>query len=236
MSEKGPAPTVDAGLSPDGGKARLHRAGDFALRDSGTALSDLSRRRRFVRFMKFILPMVALGTVAAVIAWPQLSKKHTMLAISFSDVAGDGAALVMNNPRYRGADSNGRPYVVTADRAIQDSEDSKQVTLDRVHGDISMEGGEWWSLTADTGVYHSGRQILDLFGNIAVFGDRGYEMHGRTAEVNLETKVISSDEKVWGQSALGTIRANGMRVLEKGRVVVFINGVNTTVFPRGQRG
>ena len=218
------------------GSPKSHRSADFIPRDARQVLSALPRRRGFVRFMKFILPLLALGTVAAVIAWPQLSKRRLAIPLTFSDVDSVNAALVMNNPRYRGSDTNGQPYVVTADRAIQDPNDDKQVTLDRVQADITMSNGEWWSLTADTGLYNGNASLLDLYGNINVYGDRGNEMHGHSAEVNLQTKVISSDDKVWGQAEFGTIHANGLRVYDRGRVIVFINGVKTKVFPREKRG
>ena len=215
---------------------KQHRSAEFAPRDATQVLSALPRRRGFVHFMKFILPLLALGTVAAVVAWPQLSKRRLAIPLTFSDVETANAALVMNNPRYRGTDTDGLPYVVTADRAIQDPKDDKQVTLDRVQADITMVSGEWWSLTADTGLYNGNAQMLDLYGNINVYGDRGNEMHGHSAEINLETKVISSDDKVWGQAEFGTIHANGLRVYDRGRVIVFIHGVKTKVFPREQRG
>lgn len=212
-----------------------HRAANFAPRDAGPVLSQLPRRRGFVRFMKFILPLLALSTVVIVFAWPQLSNRKT-ISLTFSDVETANAALVMNNPKYRGADASGQPYIVTADRAIQDANDDKQVTLDRVQADITMNSGEWWSLTSDTGLYNGAAQLLNLYGNINVYGNRGSEMHGHTAEIDLKTKVISSDDKVWGQSGLGSIRANGMRIYDKGRVIVFINGVKTTIMPQEKRG
>lgn len=215
---------------------RARVAAEFAPRDAGVAVAKLLRRRRFVHFMKFVLPLFALGTVAAVIAWPQLAKRHAMLPLSFSDVESANAALVMNNPRYRGTDAKSQPYLVTADRAVQDPEDDQQVTLDSVRADLSANDGSWWSLTANTGLYHGGRRLLHLFGDVTVFGDNGYEMHGTTAEIDLATSQLSSDDKVWGQSGVGLIRANGLRVYEKGRVIVFINGVNTTIHPRQQRG
>jgi lipopolysaccharide export system protein LptC len=216
------------------GSPKSRRGAQFAPRDAGHVLSALPRRRGFVRFMKFILPMIALATVVTVIAWPQMAKKRMAIPLTFSDVETANAALVMNNPRYRGTDTNGQPYVVTADRAIQDPNDDKQVTLDRVQADITMTNGEWWSLNSDTGLYNGTSQILDLFGNINVYGDRGTEMHGHSAEINLQTKVISSDEKVWGQASFGTINANGLRVYDRGRVIVFINGVKTKVLPQKQ--
>lgn len=217
-------------------EARERNTG-FRQRDTGSVLAQIPRRRRFVRFMKFILPAIALATVTVVFAWPQLfSKRQNLLSLSLTAVDSENAALVMNNPRYRGADSNGQPYMVTADRAIQDPQDDKQVTLDRVQADLTMSNGQWWSLTSDTGIYNGNSQLLNLFGNISVFGDQGYEMHGNSAEVDMKTKVISSDDKVWGQTGMGTVNANGLRIYDNGRVVVFINGVKTKIFAQEKRG
>jgi lipopolysaccharide export system protein LptC len=224
-----------AGMDNRPTEGRAHRAAEFAPRNSGDVLTTLSRRRRYVQFMKFVLPMLAVAIVAAVLVWPQLGKRVNFLPLNFTDVDSSNAALVMKNPRYRGVDASNQPYIVTADRAIQDPQDDKLVTMDNVKADLTMNDGGWWSLNADTGYYDGKQQLLNLYGNVAVFGDKGYEMHGLSAEINLDTKVLSSDDKVWGQSGLGTIKANGLRVYDKGRVIHFINGVNTTIFPRQQR-
>ncbi|HEX6958283.1 MAG TPA: LPS export ABC transporter periplasmic protein LptC [Ferrovibrio sp.] len=216
--------------------SRHRRVTEFAPRNSEMALTTLTKRRRYVHFMKFVLPLLALGTVAVLVAWPQLAKRHVALPLTFSEVDTAEAALVMNNPRYRGTDAKDQPYVVTADRAIQDPQDKQQVTMDNVQADLTMNNGAWWSLTADTGLYHGGTKLLNLFGNINVYGDNGYQMHGTSAEVNLNTDELASDEKVWGQSDLGMIRANGLRIRDKGRVIIFINGVNTTILPGKKRG
>src|SRR3546814_4787890 len=64
-------------------------------------------------------------------------------------------------------------------------------------------------ISSDTGYYDGRKRLLNLYGNIAVFSNNGYEMHGLSAEINLDTKLLSSDEKVWGHSSLGAINANG---------------------------
>jgi lipopolysaccharide export system protein LptC len=214
---------------------RRHLGDDFAPRVTEPKAKPGSRRR-FVRFMKFVLPVGAMALVGLIAAWPQLMKRDAGFRLSFSSVDSQEMALVMNNPRFRGSDSSGQPYVVTADRAIQDPNDAKQVTLDKVAADITLNNGGWLSLTANTGVYNNNSRLLTLHGDINVFSDRGYEFHGITAEIDLMTGVMASDDKVWGHASLGSIRANGMRVYDKGKAIVFINGVKTTLYPRGAAG
>jgi len=193
-------------------------------------------RRRFVRFMKFVLPMLAVALVAVIAAWPQWMRRDKGFQLTFSNVAVDDMALVMNNPRYRGMDGKGQPYVVTGERATQNPDNTKLVTIDKVAADITLEGGAWYSLSAQTGYYDGDARLMQLHGDINVYSDRGYEFHAVSAEIDLNTSVLSSDEKVWGQTSLGTIRANGMRVYDKGRTIVFINGVKTRLNPRHSAG
>ncbi|WP_428247722.1 LPS export ABC transporter periplasmic protein LptC [Ferrovibrio sp.] len=207
---------------------------DFAPRSGqGIAGQVVQRRRGFVRFMKFVLPVGAVALVGLIAAWPQLTKRDTGFRLAFSSIETQEMALVMNNPRFRGNDSNGQPYIVTADRAMQDPNDSKLVTLDKISADITLNDGAWISLTSNTGVYNNTARMLTLHGDINVYSDRGYEFHGINAEIDLNTGVLASDDKVWGHASLGSIRANGMRVYDRGKTIVFINGVKTTLNPRG---
>lgn len=224
-----------AGMDDNTTPGRGQRSHGYAPRRSEDLAGSLSRRRRYVQFMKFVLPLLAIVIVAAVLVWPQLAKRANLLPLNFTDVDSASSALVMKNPRYRGVDAKNQPYVVTADRAIQDPQDDQLVTMDNVQADLTMNNGGWWSLTANTGYYDGKKRLLDLYGNLQAFSDKGYEMHGLSAEVNLDTKVVSSDEKVWGHTDMGAIKANGMRIYDKGRVIHFLNGVNTTIFPREQR-
>lgn len=206
----------------------------YAPRGSGEAKPP--RRRRFVQFMKFVLPLLAVVLVGVMLAWPRLTGRDGGFKISFSSVSTQEMALVMNNPKFRGSDAKGQPYVVTADRAIQDSTDSKQVTLDRITADMLLQDGGWVSLTANSGLYHDVAKLLTLHGDVSVFGDRGFEFHGNVVEVDLNTSIVASDDKVWGHNAMGQIRANGLRVYDKGQRIVFINGVKTTLLPRRRAG
>lgn len=243
MTSAAPPPPPDQpDTAPPQGDAQPGRLGssrlaaDFVPRAAQGGAGQLGSRRGFVRFMKFVLPVGAVALVGLIAAWPQISKRDGRFGLTFSSVNTEEMALVMNNPRYRGSDNQGQPFVVTADRATQDPDDAKQVTLDRVSADITLNNGAWVSLSANTGLFNNNTQTLTLHGDINVYSDRGYEFHGINAEVDLTTGVIASDDKVWGHAALGSIRANGMRVYDRGKAIVFINGVKTTLYPRGAAG
>lgn len=70
----------------------------FSPRDAVDVLAKLARRRRFVQFMKFVLPALAVATMAVVVGWPRLTNREAMLPLSFSALESENAALVMSNP------------------------------------------------------------------------------------------------------------------------------------------
>ena len=197
-------------------------------------LSDV-RRSRFVGAMKLGLPLLALTLVGLVLAWPQLyNRVDKLIPLSFSKVELSNAALTMQNARYRGTDRRNQPFIITADTATQDPSDPKLMTLDKLAADLSTSGGGWLNLNANTGLYQQDTKTLMLYGDINIFTDRGYEFHGTSADVNVNAGTVASDDKVWGQGPFGLLRANGLRVYDKGERIVFINGVHTTLFTRAR--
>jgi hypothetical protein len=105
---------------------------------------------------------------------------------------------------------------------------------DKLAADLSTSGGGWLDLNANTGLYQQDTKTLMLYGDINIFTDRGYEFHGTSADVNVNAGTVASDDKVWGQGPFGLLRANGLRVYDKGERIVFINGVHTTLFTRAR--
>lgn len=192
------------------------------------------RRSRFVGAMRVALPVLALVLIALLIAWPQIYRRSDGFRLAFSTLEVEDGALTMTKARYRGTDDKDQPFLVSADTATQDANDPKLVTLDRIAADMTMRDGTWLALNANTGAYHQGDQVLTLQGDISVYTDRGYELHGISAQANLGAGTLASDDKVWGQGPFGLLRANGMRVDGNGNRVRFVNGVQVTLFRNRQ--
>lgn len=192
------------------------------------------RRSRFVGAMRIALPLLALVLIALLIAWPQVYRRNDGFRLAFSTIEVEDGALTMTKARYRGTDHKDQPFLVSADTATQDPSDPKRITLDRISADMTMRDGTWLALNANAGDYHQGEQVLTLQGDISVFTDRGYELHGISARVDLAAGTLASDDKVWGQGPFGLLRSNGMRVDGNGNRVRFINGVQVTLFRNRQ--
>jgi lipopolysaccharide export system protein LptC len=175
---------------------------------------DVQRYTRFVGIMRRALPMAAAALLAAVVAYSlqprmQNSKK---LAITMKLVGVLTNDLMMTKPRLTGIDADGDPYVVTADKAIQDPHNSKRANLQKVEADVTLKKGDWVNLTATRGLLDTTQQKLWLAGVIDVFSDNGYEAHTSAALVYMQTGVVTGDRFVSGQGPFGTFTADHFRI------------------------
>lgn len=194
------------------------------------------RWSRFVGLMKFGLPAFALAIAALVMLWPELTRDHRSLPIVVTEATpGEDDSLRMANPRYTGSDDDSRPYTITAETATIDRVDRRKVNLHKLAADMTLEDDRWISLTAATGIYQQDRSELTLGGPIEVYSDEGYELHARSAQVNLQSGVARSDEQVYGHGPVGVFNANSFRVDRRERRLEFDGGVRLVIHPGAGR-
>ncbi|MEQ8229220.1 MAG: LPS export ABC transporter periplasmic protein LptC [Rhodospirillales bacterium] len=178
----------------------------------------------FVQIAKVMLPVAAVGLIALVILWPHLRTEDLRFRIGFaaiqSNVDGDPNLL---NPRYVGTDEDNQPFAVTADIAKKlDGEGMDvRIGLELPKADITLKDGTWLVLTAENGIYARSDKTLDLAGSVNLFHDSGYEFRTEKATVDLSQGLASGDVPVKGQGPFGTLHAEGFRLLNKGRTIVF---------------
>lgn len=195
-----------------------------------------ARYTRFVGAMKLLLPVLALVLIGTVIIWSGSYDRDQGIQLSFLSSSSDKAdRLTMVNPRYVGADGGNRPFVVTADLAEQDPANPKRVTLTGVQADMTADDGAWFTAMSPAGHYHQDTHRLTLDGPINVYSDAGYEFHADAVEINLAQGTALSDRPVSGQGPFGTLRADAMRVSERGRRFEFNGNVRLVIEP-GRQG
>ncbi|MBT4042007.1 MAG: LPS export ABC transporter periplasmic protein LptC [Rhodospirillaceae bacterium] len=228
---------MDTKLAPDSGGADAAPGTGrrFQLDPSRARVGQSARYSRFVGMMKLLLPVLALGLVVAVVIWPNEFSETTGFHLSYAaPEEGGGAELAMLRPRYLGTDARNRPFLVTADRAVQDPNDQRLITLDRLQADMSMANGEWFTILADTGIYHQQRQYLQLQGAINLFSDQGYEFNAQAIEIDLSNGRATTDQPVRGQGPFGTLRADHMVVEDYGQRLFFKGNVKMHLMTRSR--
>ena len=205
----------------------------------GAALPHFrSSYSRFVRLMKFALPVIAGIVLLLVVVWPELKPKPERFAIGVSDLKMniEGGQRVVN-ARFTGVDSENRPFSVTADAVVQDADKDSAVKLTRPKADVTLASNSWVAIAAPQGTFSRKQEILSLFGGVDLFHDDGYEFRTAEARIDFRNGAASGDRPVTGQGPFGTVRAEGFRIVDNGDRIIF-NGKSTLViFPAaGKKG
>jgi lipopolysaccharide export system protein LptC len=191
---------------------------------------------RFVAAAKRLLPLIAFALVVLVAVWPRLDvriDRFSLIPKLDPRLAHD---LRMLNARFTGIDRENRPYIVTADAAEQFSNDVNDlIGLEGPKADLTTQNGAWFEASAYTGTYQPQSKTLDLFGNVALFADRGDEFHSDSARVDLAHSTAEGQEHVSGQGPFGHVDADGFRVLDRGATIIFTGKANLYLEPNARK-
>ena len=195
------------------------------------------RYTRFVALMKILLPGLAAALLVLVAAWPRLQASLDHLRLHFSRIdltaAGD---LRMVNARFSGIDKLHRPYVVTAEVARQTPGRNDLIALEGPQADMTLTNGAWVAVTSYTGVYYSQPQLLNLYGDVRLYHDRGYELTTDSAHLNLPAGTGEGSDPVAGQGVFGDIVSQGFRLLDHGATIIFTGKARLHIAPRAIGG
>ena len=195
----------------------------------------IDRYSRFVATAKRLLPLLALGLLVLVAAWPRVEIGFQKLRALPRLDPREAHDLRMLNPHYTGVDRQNRPYVLSADTARQVSADINDlIGLDGPKADLTTGNGSWIELSAFTGTYKPTAQTLDLFGNVALFIDRGDEFHTDSATIDLSRNTAQGGDRVTGQGPFGAVAAEGFRIMDGGETILFTGHTDLTIDPERQ--
>lgn len=191
----------------------------------------------FVGAMKLVLPAVAVALVLLVVVWPQLAVEDDRFGIDLSELMPDQTdTLSMLNARFEGRDSRDRPFSVVADLATQETSDADLVDLERPKADVTLEDGAWLALRANEGKYWREAEVLELFGEVSLFHDRGFQMDTVEAEVDLKAGQAKSDRPVAGHGPDGVLQAQGFRLSDQGDRIFFTGKSRLTLYHHAVEG
>ncbi|MCQ8240302.1 LPS export ABC transporter periplasmic protein LptC [Rhizosaccharibacter radicis] len=195
------------------GREMLHRAPDSR---------QMARRRRFLRWTKWVLPGAAAVLLISIGAWPEISRSLNAQRADLRQatrIALDSGRLI--GAHYRGLDMHNRPYTITADEAQQAGGNGDRINLTRPIADTLTQSGSWIMIRADRGVYMQHSQLLDLDGHVFLYRDDGIMMTGPTAGMDLKRGIVASDDGVHAEGPFGVLDAQGYLMSQRDDLVQF---------------
>ncbi|MBI1206452.1 MAG: LPS export ABC transporter periplasmic protein LptC [Azospirillum sp.] len=173
--------------------------------------------------MKVTLPLIALGLVGLLAAWPKLGEVHVARATL------DRGQIEMLNARYYARDEQNRPFSLTSDSAVQSQENANLTDMVNPVAEMTQVDGTWVTMRSERGRYDQSDGRLLMIDNVHVLRDDGFEFFTALANVDTKGGIAWGDAHVDGQGPSGEINADGFRVYDHGRTVVFLHSPTASV-------
>lgn len=189
---------------------------------------------RFIRYMRFILPLAALGLIAVVIAWPEVEdkivivEKKKLIPESKTEI-GENELL---NPHFTTTDAQQQPVNVTAARAIQNQENPDLLKLDKPNADLKMKNGSNVKIESLQGTYEQKTEKLFLQDNVKIHHESGYVLEAEELRVDMKTREAFSDKTVHVKGPDAKVIATGLEGNVENGILIFKGPATLTLTPK----
>ncbi len=226
-------------------------------RRRGAATGSLHSRR--VRALRVVFPIAAIaGFLALIVIWqtnappgqrlmpgiaPAPAPEGTDGTAAGTGLPAEAAATGASTPppsmelletRFAGRDQQGRPYAVTARRAVQATGATGFVDLADPQAEMTLEAGARLDARAASGRYYERAGELVLRGGVAVAHSEGMEIHTEALAVDVNALQATTDHNVRAFGPAFDLEAAGMSVIDAGNRVVFWGPARLIVSMPGQ--
>ncbi len=162
---------------------------------------------RTVRFLARWLPG-AVGVIAALmIVGPLFPRGEISFLLDRNKVAAVSERLRVADAMYRGEDSEGRPFTVTAGNAVQVSAADPVVRMQNLVARIKLADGPA-QLAAAGGIYDYSKELVTVQGPVTFTAADGYRMTTQNVAIDLKARIATGGGGVTGAIPAGTFSAD----------------------------
>jgi lipopolysaccharide export system protein LptC len=198
-----------------------NRGGDYLRRNPDLKRASGRTYTRFVRLMRLMLPLVALGILAIVLAWPRMTIDTALLEETSIELPQTIGRNELTSPVFESRDQKDQPFRITAKRAIQGEENDALVVLDTPNGVVQLRDGAVLNVNAEKGAYREDVQRIFLEGAVDVDYDGQYRLQSPTLHMDMKSSDAWSEDKVFISGEMGEVRAAGMEARNDQGLLIF---------------
>jgi LPS export ABC transporter protein LptC len=138
--------------------------------------------------------------------------------------------------RIAGFDNEKQPYEVTAKKGYQDKVVANLVHMENLVGTFRRGSGQSYEVFSNTGLYDSKAKEMDLEGKIRIVEAGRFTATMEKAHIAMETKNLVANVPVLVEMGSGTITANGLKISNDGKNILFLNGVKARFMEPAKKG
>ena len=182
--------------------------------------------------MKLALP-AAIGVLLAFLAFAPLEEKQEVsFLLDKNKVEHAEERMRVESAQYRGQDSRGRPFLLSARTALQQSSAVPVVDVRDMSAQIQLEDGPA-RILARQALYDMTTDKVDVRGPILLTAADGYRLSTRDVTVDLRQRSLASRGAVSGWMPLGQFTAGRLEVDLPERRAVLTNRARVHIVQGG---
>jgi lipopolysaccharide export system protein LptC len=178
-----------------------------------------SSHDRVIAIARLTLPAAVGALTVALATAPLTSGRDISFVLSKDRVAVAKERMRVTQALYRGEDSNGQPFSLTAKSAVQQTSADPIVRLDQIFAKIQLQGGPA-ELVAPKGRYNLDNQRVALDGPVNFHSNDGYTLQTHDVILDMQSRQLASRAPVTGTMSLGNYSADRMHADLDNHVVI----------------
>jgi lipopolysaccharide export system protein LptC len=194
-----------------------------------------SSHDRVIGTLRVALPLAIVLLLVALAFAPLTVGRDISFVLSKDRVQVAKERLRVSQALYRGEDSKGQPFEISARSAVQATSRDPVVRLAGLAAKIALSDGPA-TIVANRGRYDMSSERITIDGPV-LFRDSGdYRMRTRDVTIDLKTRGVASGGPVEGSMPLGTFAANRLTADLNKRIVVLQGDARLHIVQGRSRG
>jgi lipopolysaccharide export system protein LptC len=186
---------------------------------------------RRVRFLKLVLPTLAIIMAAAFLAYSWLITPASV-SVDLAQSSFSGGKLVMAHPKLEGFTKDKLAYSVTAERAVQALKKTDVFRLEGIEAKLPISPGNWAMVKAPGGIYDRNKNTIDFTNTVTITTTDGMVARFRKAFFDIGNGTLDTTQPIEIKTDGLEIAADAMKVLENGKTLIFEKRVRMEIAPK----
>ena len=183
---------------------------------------------KLVRSLRVVLPSLV-GLLLAVMLFSPFQKSDELsFVLDKQDVAMAKERMRLTTAFYRGEDSKGRLFSLTAGSAVQKSSAEPLLRMTDLQGKLNTANGTA-TISAGQSIYDLQAELMQIPGQLVYNSGDGYNLVASNVEMALKTRSLKSMGPVAGSTKVGSFSAGRMSADLDSRVVRLEGGVHLRI-------
>ena len=187
---------------------------------------QIRRRARVTTVLSYVTALLTAGFAIAFLLQAGLFQLIVPVSKPSAPAVEKPGQITAGPSTLSGLDKENLLYEFTAETAVQDEKVTHQVHLETLRGTFRRPEEQVFDVEAKQGLYDSKLKTLDLAGDVKLQQKNRFDAAMGKAHVAIREKTLTSEVPVAVTlDNGGTIFANGLKISDDGRYILFLNGV-----------